>query len=124
MTEPRPPQVLPEEVVCSSTHGEYTLVVAGPPSALGEESSGVGDAIVGDGGCCSTFFRGFVETDLDVCPESSDLRFKHEVWGPRDGWLSFTTEQTFLGGPDDPEDVMATVRTLSTRLRALEAAQR
>lgn len=124
MTDPRPPQVLPEEILLTSTHREHTLVVAGPPSALGAESSGVGDAIVGDGGSCSTFFRGFVETALDASPPAADLRFQHEVWGPRDGWLSFTTEQTFLGGPDDPDDVMETVQTLSTRVRALEAASR
>ncbi|MFC7137067.1 hypothetical protein [Halobaculum litoreum] len=125
MSSPRPPQVLADEVVASDDRDGRPLVVAGPPNALDGEASGVGDALlVGDGGTVSTFFRGFTRTELDGPPAAWDLNFDREVWGPRDGWVSFTTDQTFLGGTDDPADVVAELRIVAGQLSELEAVTR
>ena len=120
----RPPQVLVEEVVASDDHGGRPLVVAGPPTSLDGEASGLDDAFVGDGGSVSTFFRGFTRTELDGPPAAWDLNFDREVWGPRDGWVSFTTDQTFLGGTDDPADVIAELRIVAGQLTELETVMR
>ncbi len=83
------------------------------------------DAVVlGDGGSVSTFFRGFTTTALPGPPAAWDLNFDREVWGPRDGWVSFTTDQTFLGGTDDPADVLAELRVVAGQLDELEAIDR
>jgi hypothetical protein len=126
VTQQRPPQVLGDEVVREGTHRGRPLVVAGPPSALDVDTEATGDdaLVVGDGGHASTFFRGFTATELDGSPTGWGLVFDREVWGPRDGWISFTTDQTFLGGIDDPEDVIAELRILAEQLTQLEAFER
>lgn len=125
MTQRRPPQVLDDEVVCEATHRGRPLVVAGPPSALGAADAAVGDGlVVGDGGSVSTFFRGFTKTELAGTPAAWNLTFDREVWESRDGWISFTTEQTFLGGVEDPADVVAELRSLAEQLTRLEAVER
>ncbi|MFC7070329.1 hypothetical protein [Halobaculum lipolyticum] len=124
MSSPQPPQLLADEVVVTDDRDGRPLVVAGPPAALDAGASGLGDAIVGDGGTASTFFRGFTRTELDGPPAAWDLNFDRELWGPRDGWVSFTTDQTFLGGTDDPADVLAELRIVAGQLSELEAVMR
>ncbi|UIO98838.1 hypothetical protein Hbl1158_09840 [Halobaculum sp. CBA1158] len=121
MSTRRPPQVLPDEILVEAEHRGRPVVVAGPPAALGADASPLADCVAGDDAPCSTFFRGFTTTSMEGRASRWDLPIAHEVWGPRDDWVSFTTEQSFLGGPDDPEAVVETVRALVERLRELES---
>lgn len=121
MPSATPPQVLSGEVLLETEHDGRRLVVAGPPGALAEEPSGVGDLVVGDGGHVSTFFRGFVETTLEEPAATWDLTFDYEVRGPRAGWASFATEQSFLGGPDEPDAVLLDLKVLAHQIETLES---
>ncbi|WP_313695446.1 hypothetical protein [Halorarum halobium] len=120
MSSTTPPHVLPEEVVYTTEHDGRPLVVCGPPTALGRETSPLDESVVG-GDAATTFYRGFTRTSLEGDAASWRVEEGPDLeWGVRDGWVGFTTEQSCFGGPASAEAVVPELVLVAELLALME----